>query len=217
MATYNKGVLGEFSGKVGPVVGSTWRNKPVLRSLPRKSSTPPSAKQLDSRKKFGAVSAFLAPLGELIEKTYLGNFEHSTRRGAAISYYCEKVAVRTVDGYKMDYSQLLLSAGMLKGILGDSVHIEPDQTLVIQWENNGSAIKAEETDWLSVVLYSPALHEFFIVENAAQRVDQQLEIEVPSPLRAEPLHVYVFFSELKKDGSLADVSCTDYLGEVFGV
>jgi len=38
MGTYNKGILGAFYGKVGTVVGSTWRGKDVMRSLPRKSN-----------------------------------------------------------------------------------------------------------------------------------------------------------------------------------
>ena len=38
MGTYNKGILGAFSGKVGPVVGATWRGKEVMRSLPKKSN-----------------------------------------------------------------------------------------------------------------------------------------------------------------------------------
>ena len=38
MGTYNKGILGAFSGKVGPVVGATWRGKDVMRSLPKKTN-----------------------------------------------------------------------------------------------------------------------------------------------------------------------------------
>ncbi len=38
MGKYNKGILGAFSGKVGPVVGSSWRGRDVLRSCPKKSN-----------------------------------------------------------------------------------------------------------------------------------------------------------------------------------
>ncbi|HJV78940.1 MAG TPA: hypothetical protein VJ602_11205 [Paludibacter sp.] len=34
MAIFSKGILGGFSGKVGNVIGSTWRGKDVLRNLP---------------------------------------------------------------------------------------------------------------------------------------------------------------------------------------
>lgn len=40
MATYKKGILGAFSGTVGPVVGASYRGKDVIRSRPKKSSKP---------------------------------------------------------------------------------------------------------------------------------------------------------------------------------
>ena len=34
MAEIKKGILGGFSGKVGPVVGANWRGKDIIRSTP---------------------------------------------------------------------------------------------------------------------------------------------------------------------------------------
>ena len=55
MGTYNKGILGAFSGKVGPVVGATWRGKDVMRSLPKKSNRLATAFQQQQRSKFAMV------------------------------------------------------------------------------------------------------------------------------------------------------------------
>jgi hypothetical protein len=59
MGTYNKGILGAFSGKVGPVVGASWRGKDVLRSLPRKGIRVATETQLLQRLKFSTASEFL--------------------------------------------------------------------------------------------------------------------------------------------------------------
>ena len=59
MGTYNKGILGPFSGKVGTVVGANWRGKDVMRSLPKKTDRTPTQTQLLQREKFTAVSNFL--------------------------------------------------------------------------------------------------------------------------------------------------------------
>ena len=40
MATFEKGILGGFSGKVGNVVGSRWRGKNIMRSLPQRGNYP---------------------------------------------------------------------------------------------------------------------------------------------------------------------------------
>jgi hypothetical protein len=53
MGTYNKGILGAFSGKVGPVVGASWRGKEVMRSLPKKSGRAATSTQLLQRLKYG--------------------------------------------------------------------------------------------------------------------------------------------------------------------
>ena len=60
MGTLHNGLLGGFSGKVGPVVGVTLRNKTILRSLPQPSNKPRSPKQLGNQSSFGLVSSFLA-------------------------------------------------------------------------------------------------------------------------------------------------------------
>jgi hypothetical protein len=36
MGTFNKGILGGFSGKTGTVIGSNWKGRTVMRSLPGK-------------------------------------------------------------------------------------------------------------------------------------------------------------------------------------
>jgi len=34
MSILSQGILGGFSGKTGPVIGSFWRDKPVMRTKP---------------------------------------------------------------------------------------------------------------------------------------------------------------------------------------
>ena len=59
MGTFEKGVLGGFNGKVGTVVGSTWKGKSVMRSKPpSKRSGPPSAAQLVVQAKFTLMTKF---------------------------------------------------------------------------------------------------------------------------------------------------------------
>ena len=62
MATFEKGILGGFSGKVGNVVGSRWRGKNVMRSLPQRGNYTPTEKQEEQRLKFKTVIGFLTPL-----------------------------------------------------------------------------------------------------------------------------------------------------------
>ncbi|WP_291131895.1 DUF6266 family protein [Flavobacterium sp. UBA7682] len=56
MGTYNKGILGPFSGKVGTVVGANWRGKDIMRSLPKKTNRTPTETQLLKRQLFTTVA-----------------------------------------------------------------------------------------------------------------------------------------------------------------
>src|ERR1700741_3098626 len=60
MATFNKGILGGFSGKTGSVIGSNWKGRTVMRSLPGKRSKAPTQVQLDQQEKFKLVVGFLS-------------------------------------------------------------------------------------------------------------------------------------------------------------
>jgi len=56
MGTIRKGVLGGFSGKVGTVVGSSWKGVSFMRSLPGKVKDPRTLLQLNHRRFISARS-----------------------------------------------------------------------------------------------------------------------------------------------------------------
>lgn len=63
MATFEKGILGGFSGKVGSVVGARWRGINIMRRLPARGNYTPSPEQLAQRQKFTVVIIHCAWLG----------------------------------------------------------------------------------------------------------------------------------------------------------
>jgi len=52
MGTYVKGILGNFSGKVGTVIGSNWKTVNYMRSLSGKRKGTPTSAQLEQQMKF---------------------------------------------------------------------------------------------------------------------------------------------------------------------
>lgn len=61
MATYTDGILGSFKGKVGTVIGSSWRGKFYMKSLHSKRTIPPHKKEKQNRDKFGMAHHWLKP------------------------------------------------------------------------------------------------------------------------------------------------------------
>jgi len=79
MGTIKKGILGGFSGKVGTVVGSSWKGISYMRSLPLKVRNPRTLRQLDQRSKF-AIALVPSPSSP---PTPLRIREGRKRRGGA--------------------------------------------------------------------------------------------------------------------------------------
>ena len=70
MATYNKGILEGFFGKVGNVVGARWRGKNIMRSLPQRGNYTPTELQLLQRERFTTVVNFLSPIKFLLSEYF---------------------------------------------------------------------------------------------------------------------------------------------------
>ena len=58
MGIINQGILGGFSGKVGPVVGFHWKSKYYIRARAAKVSNPRTLKQQEQRGKFATAFSF---------------------------------------------------------------------------------------------------------------------------------------------------------------
>lgn len=58
MATIKQGILGAFSGKVGSVVGSSWKGIAIMKSRPASVANPKTAKQVIQRSKMTATVGF---------------------------------------------------------------------------------------------------------------------------------------------------------------
>ena len=72
MAIYNNGVNGAFSGKLGSVVGATWKGKPYMRSMPSKYTGPVSEGVIAGRKKFATAHLWLKPLLPFVRVGFKG-------------------------------------------------------------------------------------------------------------------------------------------------
>jgi len=59
MGSIRKGILGGFAGKVGTVVGISWKGGSYMRSLPRKFRNKPSLLQMEQRTKFALAVNYI--------------------------------------------------------------------------------------------------------------------------------------------------------------
>ncbi len=210
MATYNDGPLGPFSGKLGPIVGTTWRGKNVLRSLPEKSQKPPSLAQELQRSKLKVSMGFLTPIRPLLKMTFRKNLKDKTGFDAAKSYFMRETLQSTETGWEMRYPKVLISTGDLRGLAHPAISVETGEILHLQWTDDSGQAMANATDKLLVVMYLPTLNQFEIFKDMAIRQDGSANITYPSYYISLEAHCWASFGSV--NGSKYAVST--YLGAV---
>lgn len=72
MATYTNGINGNFRGKVGTVIGSSWKGKPYMKSLHSKRTIPPHKEEQLNRNKFAIAHRWLQPVTDFVRAGYKG-------------------------------------------------------------------------------------------------------------------------------------------------
>lgn len=90
MARINQGILGPFSGKVGEVIGSSWKGIPYIKSRTMSFHDPKTPAQLAHRMKLQVAHGFVRSVKGFIEIGYRELSENQTPYNKAVSLYLEK-------------------------------------------------------------------------------------------------------------------------------
>lgn len=194
MGTYSKGIIGAFSGKVGPVVGATWRGKDVMRSLPRKSTKPATQTQKLQREKFTMVTAFLAPINPIVKRYFGNDIGIKTRRNQAMSYLIKEAITYVDPELVWEYNKVLISRGELLGINEADVATGAGQSINITWTDNSGNGDALATDKLVVVVYEPTTKTTVYSLDAATRDLEVANVTLPAYCSGLSVEVWATFA-----------------------
>lgn len=180
MARIEKGILGGFKGKVGTVVGVTWRGMDIIRSVPRASRKKPTEDQLLQRFKFKLVVGFLQPLKE-IQSLYFGvNQGTQSRVNIATSYVLSEAVEIVNDIPAIVYSRVMITKGDLAGFQSLKITPKADAKLSLEWEGNGTQSNAQDTDMINLICYNEKQSSFAIFEGLTSRNIMKAEAILPA-------------------------------------
>lgn len=210
MGRLKNGINGSFNGKIGTVVGVTWRGEELVRSAPSPSTKPTTPAQIKQRMVFGMVSSWLTPLKALILIGYQVFTGKKTPMNMIISFTM-KEALKVEDGEKtIDYPKAVFSRGelLISWILNILTLV--DALLHIEWENFSASSFNKETDQANFVIYNPTKQQFVTFENAALRSDKAVALQLPATFTGDLVHCYMHYVSDAGDA----VSTTSYLGEL---
>lgn len=201
MGKIQTGILGGFQGKVGTVIGSTWRGEDIIKALPKKRADNPSELQKLQRIKFKAVSELLNPIRDTLSKYFSNDVGIKSRYNLATSYHLLNAVEVTDEVATILFSRVIISKGTLYSFQNPTV-VPTGTEVTLNWEDNSLMGNAKAEDNVSVVFYSQELMMFFVYENVAKRSELTTSITLPQNLAGSAVEAYAFlYSDATKFSS----------------
>jgi hypothetical protein len=133
------GIYGSFKGKVGPVVGSSWKGIPYIKAAYKKRTKKVSAKELANRSKFAMAQAWLSPLLPFVREGYKGYSKTMEGYSAAKSYLLKNCFTGIAPNLTIDPSLMKVSYGELP--LSANVKVKAGKNGSLQFSWNKAAVK----------------------------------------------------------------------------
>lgn len=212
MGSFKKGLMGGFSGKVGNLVGASWKSIDYMKSLPRKTSKAASGKQQMQQLRFALAVDFIRPISALVTQGYQSEAKAKvTGYNVAVSQVLRDAIGGTFPNYHIDYSKVKISRGTLPRGTNFVAQSKQSNTIDLTWKDNTADEKLAHTDdELMLLIFNPAKNRYIFQDDVAKRGDGHLLREVPTDFSGDMVHVYAAFVGRDHDS----VSESMYLGEV---
>ncbi|RZK80548.1 MAG: hypothetical protein EOO92_07460 [Pedobacter sp.] len=210
MGKYKKGILGNFRGKVGSVIGSVWKGIYYMRSISETSSADPSPAQLNARLRFAMVINFLSNIKTTINVGYQKFTKGITPLNAAASYLLKYGVTGTAPAYEINYPKVVISVGDLDNLENLSALSSTPGEIKFDWDVNVGMQDGLPTDRVTIVAFCPELDKFITVRNVVARSATTYTLSFPANFSGSAVYLWVMLTSA--DGK--EVSKSQYMGNL---
>jgi len=169
MGKFQKGILGGFQGRIGNVVGASWKGIDYMKSRNRKSSKPPTRKQIEQQAKFTLLIGFVSSIGKLLMLGFKDTAIKMTGINSAFAYNYDNALTGVYPFYALDYGKVLISKGQLHNVDNPSAAAAGNGQVRFSWTDNSGIAMANATDKCMVVVYCPELKRSVYITGGADR------------------------------------------------
>ena len=188
MAKYKDGVTGAFSGKVGPVIGSSWNGIAYMKSKGNARISTSTGAERANQHKFAAAHAWLQPLLPLLRVGFNGYSKTSYGYNAAKSYTLKNAME---DGQVIP-ERVKISAGDL--VISPNMQVELADSNRLRFSWSPMYVPGTDgKDQLMVLAYSPEDSTLTYQAHGAFRESGEQVLELSTSFNNKSIHVYAAF------------------------
>lgn len=213
MGTIKQGILGGFSGKVGSVIGGSWKGISYMRGIALSISNPRTPGQLAQRAKWSLAMTTLRPMSQLLRNGFRKAAIRMTAFNAAFKNFMDHSISGTYPSFTVNYPNVLLANGTLAPSLNAVAASTVAGTVLFTWDDNSGEGNANADDTTVLAFYNPVKHQNVYIKDLAERADGTQTVTVPDSWSGDQVQCYIYFNTAV--GAVADeVSPSAYAGAV---
>ncbi|MDD3480059.1 MAG: DUF6266 family protein [Paludibacteraceae bacterium] len=192
MGTIKQGILGGFSGKVGTVIGGSWKGISYMRSQAQNIKNPRTEAQMEQRSKFALTLAFLKPITSYVRTGFKTYANKQTAFNAAMSYTVKNAITGEYPDYALDFSLALVSRGSLMSAENAAAAASSGK-ITFSWNDNSGVGDALATDLAMPLVFNKDKGEAVFNTAAATRADGTAEVNTPADWVGDKVELYLGF------------------------
>jgi len=207
MATIKQGILGGFSGKIGNIVGSSWKGVAVMKAQPLSVANPKTAAQVENRTTFSTGVAFAKSINAEIIKPLWDRF---ATRMSGFNMFMQLNYVKFKAGSdlagKVKLGQGVMASTPMTSVSAPASHLEVNFT----WTNdNGEGYKLSD-DEVYAAVWNSAMEVLGFSAASATRASETLDVSCSKLTAGETVYTGICFR--RKDGTIvSETTNTDAL------
>ncbi len=217
MGKYRQGIHGDFSGRVGNIVGSSWKGRSVMKIRPARVNNPRTEAQQKNRGRFALMGQFLSTQSRLVKIGWKPAAQNTTAFNEAMRYNLGVAIAGEYPDQFIDFSKVQLSSGQLPVPTNLQAVAASALSFNLSWENNSNLELAGDNDLLMIGIYDAASGEGYTVSGGFTRQQELALVTVPDNWSGRTLEVFVFMVSTLGIGTLNTsefVSPTVHAGNV---
>ncbi len=206
MARIEQGILGPFSGKVGEVIGSSWKGIPYIKARPTQFHDAKTPKQLTHRMQLQAAHSFVRTIKPLIEIGFRNVTGTQTPYNKAVSCVLKNAVVGEYPELGIAPNKIIVSQGVLAKVDGCKASIQEDGNIIFSWEEQNSP--SEDLDHIEATILAYNFAKQQGKWTSVCQSEHQGAIKISTDWQGDAIACYIFFASTTS----AEVSDSEFLG-----
>ncbi len=208
MARLLTGLHGPFTGKLGSVIGTSWKGLHIMRVIPANHNDANTTLQQAQRAKIKLLSSFLSKCNSLIRIGFAAIDPKNTAFNNAIKHNLAEVVEGTFPNFTINIAKLKLSTGKLRNVWDPTIMSVDANTISISWTDNTNNENAFATDRLHLCVIDKETHDVHIHPTPPSRNATTCHLTLPTDWSTHDVFVIGFMAKegVKNPKSMKDVS-----------